>query len=407
MRGIGDVFSGSFGSLECSKTGRETPPGSPAAGKVDVSPDESSSGNTKIVIVLPSLSAGGSERTVSLIANHWVASGHSVTIVTLERVETQAYYPISTNVQVVRLGIPTGVMNPIKGVWFSLRRLRRLRTELRKLSPDLVISFLTRTNILTLFAMAGGDIRVIVSERNHPNLQKLSASWAFLRRLTYPTAYGLVTMTRDAMECFPRRQRPRSWVIPNASTLPGNLADHRGGNILTAVGRLVPQKGFDLLLAAFAKICRDFPDWTLVIYGEGHERRKLEQLRDQLGLPDRVKFPGVSDRPGSWIETTDVFVQSSRFEGWGIVLLEAMAAGLPVVSFDCEFGPREMITNDVDGLLVPNGDVAALSAALARMVTDGALRQRLGEQASVSAKRFSHESVMAQWDEVVASARRS
>ena len=335
--------------------------GRPAPQTGSVSPGEKKPGRSRIVIVLPSLSAGGSERTVSLIANHWVASGHDVTLVTLERAETQAYYPISANVQVVRLGIPTGVMNPIKGAWYSLRRVLRLRAELRRLSPDLVISFLTRTNILTLLAMAGSDIPVVVSERNNPKLQKLSASWSLLRRLCYPAAYGLVTMTKGAMEAFPPRQRARSWVIPNASTSAHSPADHRCRNVLTAVGRLVPQKGFDLLLPAFANICRDFPGWTLVIYGEGHERRNLERLRDELGLKDCVQFPGVSDRPGSWVEATDVFVLSSRFEGWGIVLLEAMSAGLPVVSFDCEFGPREMITNDVDGLLVSNGDVAALS----------------------------------------------
>ena len=109
----------------------------------------------------------------------------------------------------------------------------------------------------------------------------------------------------------------------------------------------------------------------------------------------------MSERPGLWIETADAFVLSSRYEGWGIVLLEAMAAGLPVVSFDCRFGPSEMITHEEDGLLVPNGDIKALSEALSQLMDNEALRRSLGEAAAKSACRFSRERVMAGWDEVV------
>ena len=117
-----------------------------------------------------------------------------------------------------------------------------------------------------------------------------------------------------------------------------------------------------------------------------------------------MQLPGVSERPGRWIETADAFVFSSRYEGWGIVLLEAMAPGLPVVSFDCRFGPSEMITHEEDGLLVPNGDVQALSAAMSQLMASETLRKSLGEAAAKSARRFSRERVMAGWDEVVKAA---
>ncbi len=206
------------------------------------------------------------------------------------------------------------------------------------------------------------------------------------------------------MSLFPPEQRARSWIIPNEANLPANLQSKRGRRVLAAAGRLVPQKGFDLLLEALARIAAAQPDWTLVIWGEGPERAALELQGCMLGLDGRVQLAGVSERPGLWIETADAFVFSSRYEGWGIVLLEAMAAGLPVVSFDCRFGPSEMITHEEDGLLVPNGDVHALSAAMSRLMGSETLRKSLGEAAAKSARRFSRERVKAGWDEVVKSA---
>src|SRR4030095_11452194 len=113
----------------------------------------------------------------------------------------------------------------------------------------------------------------------------------------------------------------------------------------------IDTKGFDRLLQAFADIADAFPDWKLVIWGEGPERASLEAERERLGLRERAEMPGATARPGMWIETVDVFVLSSHFEGWGLVLLEAMAAGIPAVAFDCEWGPREIITHGVDGIV--------------------------------------------------------
>jgi glycosyltransferase involved in cell wall biosynthesis len=248
---------------------------------------------------------------------------------------------------------------------------------------------------------------VVVSERNNPELQTFGPFWTWLRARLYPRAFCLVTMTRGALDFFPAPLRPRGRVIPNPVDLPAGWRERRGSNVLAAVGRLVPQKGFDLLLPAFAEIAPRFPDWTLVIWGEGEKRAQLEQQRDSLGLRDRVRLPGVSDRPGAWVETADAFVLSSRYEGWGIVLLEAMAAGLPVVSFDCEWGPREMVADGIDGLLVPREDVTALARALAAVVGDPGLRARLGEAARASAQRFTPDKVVAGWDAVVDDALRA
>ena len=359
----------------------------------------------RVAIVLPNLAlAGGSERAVSLIANIWAERGWDVTIITLDRADAPAYFAVAPTVEIVRLGLPPGRTGWMRSASNVVNRVRLLRREFLRLFPDIVISFLTRTNILSILAAIGTDIPVVVSERNNAELQTVGPIWTGLRKRLYPRAFGLVTMTKRAMDEFPPEQRARSWIIPNEASLPSDLRRRTGQKKLTAVGRLVPQKGFDLLLQAFALIGNSHPDWTLVIWGEGPERARLERERDELGLSGRVHLPGVTERPGLWIESADIFVLSSRYEGWGIALLEAMAAGLPVVSFDCRFGPNEMITDEQDGLLVSNGDINALSDALSRLLNDEALRVRLGGAAAISARRFGREHVMAGWEQVVQSA---
>lgn len=353
-----------------------------------------------VMFVLPGVSAGGSEHVVNMIANHWAERGWRIVVATFAKEGTPSYYPYRPDVVIDRLGVPPAKMGPLAALGATLRRVTSLRKAMKRHQPRLVISFLTRTNIAALAAGVGLGVPIIVSERNNPGMQPIGRVWSRLRSYFYPAAFGLVTMTHGARDYFPERMRKRSWVIPNAAELPPLREARRSGQLVTAVGRLVPQKGFDLLLESFARIAHKHPEWILMIWGEGPERAALEAQRDKLGLRDRVVMPGVSKSPGSWIETADIFVLSSRYEGWGIVLLEAMASGLPVTSFDCEFGPREMITEGVDGLIAPREDIDGLAATLDRLMGDAELRDRLGAAARVSTERFKTERVIAQWDEV-------
>lgn len=364
----------------------------------------SSISGARMTIVIPALGAGGTEHVVSLVANHWVRLGCTVTLITLESPDARPYYAFDPRISIDRLGLPSQRASQLRAGWLVIKRIHRLRSAIRRSRPDFVLSFLTRTNVLTLLATIGLPLPVIVSERNNPALQPFGPLWKWLQLCLYPRAFGLVTMTKGALDYFPSEVRHRGWVIANAVDLPIGWQNRRGNNILTAVGRLTRQKGFDLLLEAFAKIASKHPEWKLVIWGEGDDRKELEALRDALGLRDRVELPGVTERPGLWVETADVFVLSSRYEGWGIALLEAMAAGVPVVSFACEWGPTDMVKHGEDGILVSSGDVNALADALANVLGDGALRTRLAVNAEANAKKFSSEHILSQWDAVASSA---
>ena len=358
--------------------------------------------NPRIAFVLQGLGAGGSEHIVSQLCNHFAALGWTVSLLAFEHHEAAPYYAHHPAVRILPLGLKPQRRGPVAAISAMLTRQRLLRQAITLTKPDLVVSFLTRTNILSVVAARGMGIPVIVSERNNPALQKVGPVWRALRRWSYPRAAGLVTMTQGAMRHFTGAAPPRTWVIPNPAQVPdvaiGRCSD---GRTIGAVGKLVPQKGFDLLLEAFAKVAAVVPDWRLVLWGEGPDRTALEAQRARLGLEGRVDMPGVTARPCEWVARSDLFILSSRFEGWGLVVGEAMAAGIPVISFDCEWGPAEMIEQNKSGVLVPNGDVEALADALIALCHDAGRRQALGREAIERMRRFSPENILAQWQAVI------
>ena len=191
-------------------------------------------------------------------------------------------------------------------------------------------------------------------------------------------------------------------VIPNAvPPLPGGRA-RLEAPVVVAVGRLRPIKGYDRLIRAFAAVVADHPDWRLRICGGGRERAALQSLVGELGLEGHVCLAGRVRRIERELERASIFVLSSHAEGLPLAMLEAMSKGVPVVSFTCPTGPREVIEDGIDGLLVPNGDEAALGRAIAALIEDEALRRRLGSAAIRKAEAFGRDAVGERWEALVA-----
>lgn len=363
----------------------------------------------RLTLIISSLGSGGAERVLSTMANYWAEHGHGVTVITLDSKDSD-FYALLPQVQRVGLALMQDSTGGFSAVKHNLKRLMALCRSIRRSRPEAVISFMDRTNVLTLLATRGLKTRIIVSERVDPSRHDCPRVWSWIRLVAYPWADCVVCQTDSVRRWMNRHiRRARIAVIPNpvsppqvdplqtASTDAERLALH-GHPTVAAMGRLTAQKGFDLLISAFAGAVRTNPAWRLVILGDGPQRDQLILLARSFQVQEKVSLPGILKNPFSLLRQADIFVLPSRYEGFPNALLEAMACGLPVVSFDCPSGPADIIRHGVDGLLVPAQNVDALARAMAALMNDEKWRSRLSSKAVEVAQRFSLERVMGMWE---------
>lgn len=364
----------------------------------------------KLCMMISSLSSGGAERVATTLAGYWAEKGWEITIVTLSGTDRD-FYAVAPNVKRIALHLAGESRGPVSGLWNNVGRVRALRRALLQEQPDIALGFMPASNILCGLACVGTGIVAVGSEHNHPPMSPLGQPWASLRRLIYPRLAAVSALTEESAEWIrthtgatkvpPVMPNPILYPIPAGSPAP-NPADLKvqlgGENYLLAVGRLAKQKGFDRLLAAFARVHARQPGWRLVILGEGPLHAGLEKQRDELGMTEAVALPGAVGNIGDWYEACDAYVMTSLWEGFGNTLAEALAYGLPSVAVDCETGPRDIVRHEVDGLLVPQDDQDALVNALDLMMGSKDLRARFSERAVEARERFAVRRIAGQWE---------
>lgn len=367
----------------------------------------------RITLVIYSLGRGGAQRIITELANHWTDAGHDVALVTFAPDPSSTYF-LDPRVERLRLSAAGASTNPAQAIYRNVVALRMLRNTFRAQGPDVILSFMTRANVLTLLAAWGLRSKKIISERVDPHHAAVPPIWRLLRRMSYPLAELIVVQTESVRSnCATVSSAWRCAVIPNplsqtfenesetAIDLRRDLGLATDTKIVIGIGRLMPQKGFDFLIRAFAKCHARHHEWHLVIVGEGNEKERLRDLSRNCGVATRTHLPGLAQSPRQLLQQADLFVLSSRYEGFPNTLLEAMSCGIAVVSFACPSGPEEIIDDGIDGILVKNGDVAELSKALEGLMADDTKRSALGKNAQRNVRRYSPDAVMPLWDKAL------
>ena len=325
--------------------------------------------------------AGGVERFVCGLANHLAGDeGMDVAIGSVDTPASEVRYPVRQGVRVLagfdtRSAEPadTGLRRPLgmlKAQWRTGRALTRLTHDEQ---PDVVVLNGLTTACSALLMSRRFASRTIVCDHNHFTAR--SALWQGLRRRLYPPVAAVVSLTAADEPKF-KAINPRTVVIHNASGLGSDEPALPSRQLVLAVGRHVAQKGFDLLLQAWAAVSKTLPDAMLRVIGDGPLLDEHAALAARLGIERQVEWIAPTQYIVEHYHEAAVFVLPSRYEGMPLALLEAQALGVPAVAFDCPTGPAEILTPET-GRLVPAGDVDGLAAAMVELLRAPELRQHM------------------------------
>ncbi len=360
---------------------------------------------------------GGTSRSAISQANALAARGHDVEMVSVTRSAAEPHYDIDPRVRTeflvdVREGHlddpdlharPSLLVPARWDAQFSAACDLALEARLPDLAPDVLVT--VTPGLLAVAEQLVDDRVVLVHQEHRSSSDRVSGLEPLL---TFGPRADVVALLTDSTATWLAGQlgssAPRLVVLPNP--LPqGFVPRSRLDNpVIVTAGRLVGEKQFGQLVRAFGRIAPLVPDWRLRIFGDGPQRGQLQALSRKAGLYGRVELPGSTrDMAGEWAKAS-VVALCSKAEGYPLVLQEAMAAGVPAVSYDCPSGPREIIEHDVNGLLVLPGSEEGLAAALLRVATDADLRSRLGDGAVATARAWNADALAEQWEQIFAEA---
>jgi glycosyltransferase involved in cell wall biosynthesis len=353
-----------------------------------------------IDILVNCLRGGGAERVAANLADGWHEAGRAVRVIINEPLHLVEYRMLP-GVELVSLAANTTS---------AATRLMRLRKMLKDRRADVVVAVQANMAIEAALATTGLGLSIIGCEHNTPGRSVRGRVWSALRPFAYRRLSAITTLTSGAAEDL-RRLCPGTYidVVPNILRLP--LADNEprlspadlvpaGAPLLLAAGRFVEAKGFDRMVANFARLAKRVTDVRLVILGDGPLRPRIAEDVEARGLSGRIVLPGRAGNMADWYRRASLYLMTSRWEGLPMVMIESMAHGLPVVATDFRYGPRDVIRDGIDGRILPEGHPDAWSAAVEELLKDNALRSSMARHAVNVAVRFDATAVLSKWQDL-------
>lgn len=335
----------------------------------------------KIILFIGAMDkSGGVERVTANLANMWIMHGYQVDIVVLER-QTDSFFQLDSRINVLSLNLDPYEASWEMPIWY-MKMTARFRSYLKHNKNSCVFGIWTSR--ATAAVLAAAFLRIPVVACEHIAFTELRRGLRILRKYIYPHVNAVVSLTKHDAVLY-QQLNNNVYVIPNSVETVSELPTASRKKIILAVGRLVPQKGFDLLLRVWENLYEKYPDWRLKIVGRslpGHEEytKKLYSYNEKH-LQGTVVFQDQTKDIINEYDNCGMFVLSSRFEGLPMVLLEAMSRGVPVISFDCPTGPRDVIVNGVNGTLVENGNLEAMRISIEKNINDSTYREKVGKSA--------------------------
>lgn len=350
--------------------------------------------NLKICFVMNKMDSGGAERVVSILANNFADRNLEVTILVTKN--KSSFYKLNESINYESLNLNYDNLNTFRRLKVNTLEIVKLREYFNLKSPDIIISFIR--NIPTIIAGKLARKRVIISERNNPIVDPPNPLWRKLRPLVYPFADGIVFQTEGARDYFEENIKKDSVIIPNP--LDKNIRNvpiMAKKKQIVSVGRLAPQKDHATLIKSFKIVLNKFPDYKLLIYGQGDLLSDLTDLASTLGISDSVIFAGNTSDVFRKVAESKVFAFSSKHEGYPNSLIEAMAVGTAVVSTNCNFGPSEVIENGNNGYLVDVGDYEELAMKIIELINNEQLNMQFSKNGKILKDKLTVNKIADLW----------
>lgn len=355
----------------------------------------------KIVFYTASLAKGGAQRVIVNLAESLVKKGYAVTIVTTAKGEQE--YTISEKINRVYSDITEEEItdNRIRNF---IARYKKLRKIWKKEQPGVIVAFIGKNNFMALLTSMGLKIPVITSVRGEPMEEYYNTVLRLLSKSLMGLSAGLILQTSDAKEYFPKWMQKKSVILDNPLN-PDFIDEYYDGERkkeIVTVGRLDSNKNQKLIIDAFSKIAGKFPDYNLILYGDGEDREFLSEYVKKSPYAGQIFLPGAIRNVKARIQKAKVFVLSSNTEGMPNCLLEAMALGIPSISTDCPCGgPRMLMEGKENGILVPVKDTDAMAKAMEQLLTDEELWEKCSKNAYKLTEELHPNKVNKKWEEYI------